>query len=82
MKMYHLTPNDSHKSFYGKARVYVRDDGAELLVSYDTPVMLHEDGQYYRLWGGYSATTMRHVRAFAGNEYNKKRWMDMPVYSY
>ena len=28
-------PNDSHKSFYGKAKVYVSDDGTETLYSRD-----------------------------------------------
>lgn len=34
MKVYDLIPNDSHKSFYGKAKVYVSDDGTETLYSY------------------------------------------------
>lgn len=65
MATFELTPNDSHKSFYGKAHV-VEIDNACFLRSYDTIVCKYdrETGEFSRMWCGYSATTMRHVRAF------------------
>ena len=39
MKMYELSPTDSRKSFYGKARVMVEDNGTETLYSYDTAII-------------------------------------------
>ena len=67
MKIYDLAPTDGHKSFYGKARVKVDDDGSETLISYNTPVLKRlPSGTLVRLWGGWSATTGRHIRAFAG----------------
>lgn len=78
MNCYYLMPRDSHKSFYGKARVIVDDDGTETLVSYWTPVLRKmPDGSLRRLWGGWSATTGRHIRAFAG--INKAEYTRMQV---
>lgn len=64
--IYDLIPDDSHKSFYGKAKVLV-DDSGETLLSYGTPI-IHRDrsGNLKRLWWGWSATTGRHVKAFCG----------------
>lgn len=80
MHIYELTPNDSHKSFYGKAKVIVDTEaGTETLVSYTTEVMRRDmnTGKLTRLWGSWSATTGRHVRAFCG--INKKEWDSMEV---
>ena len=67
MKKFNLTPNDSHKSFYGKA-VCLEIDGGALLSSYGTIVCgVESDGTFHKFWDGYSATTMRHVNAFLAN---------------
>ena len=69
---YELTPNDSHKSFYGKA-IVTKDENGETLRSYQTDVLRRNpDGSLTRLWDGWSATTGRHIRAFAG--INKAEW--------
>lgn len=39
MKMYELIPTNGRKSFYGKARVMVEDNGTETLYSYDTAII-------------------------------------------
>ncbi len=76
-----LIPNDSHKSFYGKAKISFNNDGSKILYSYNTPVMLEAaDGTLHRLWAGYSATTGRHIRAFCGVD--KKTWENMEVEKY
>ena len=78
VKSYELIPNDSHKSFYGKARVYVLADGTEILRSYQTDVLARDpDGTLHRLWDGWSATTGRHIKAFAG--INKAEYLALPV---
>lgn len=75
---YELAPTDGHKSFYGKARVVVDDDGVETLISYRTPVIRKNlDGSLERLWGGWTATTGRHIRAFCG--IGKSEWIKMEV---
>lgn len=75
---YELTPIDNRKSFYGKARVEMCDDGSEILWSYDTAVLKRDpDGNLIRLWPGWSLTTGRHIAAFAG--INKKAWDMLPV---
>ena len=67
MKKYYLMPNDSHKSFYGKAIVIEKDNGEKELISYTTTVMKQtKTGEYIRLWDGWTATTGRHIKAFSG----------------
>lgn len=80
MRVYELIPTDGRKSFYHKARVEVADDGTETLISYNTPVLRRNaNGTLSRLWAGWTATTGRHVAAFAG--LNKKAWDALPVES-
>lgn len=75
---YELIPNDSHKSFYGKAIVKTDEQGREVLYSYGRPVLRKEGkGKYTRLWDGWSQTTGRHVMSWSG--INKKQWDAMPV---
>lgn len=64
MRIYELQPNDA-KSFYGKAKVW--DTGERtLLYSYNMLVCEIDNatGEFIRMWGGYSKTTMRHINAF------------------
>ena len=75
-KMYELSPKDGRKSFYGKAKVMLEDDGSETLYSYGTPIIRRKpNGDLDPLWDGYSATTGRHIASFAG--LNKKQYMDL-----
>ena len=58
--------NANQKSFYGKAKIikYAETDLIELK-SYQTIVCDVLDGVFFtRRWGGYSATTLRHVNSF------------------
>ena len=73
-----LTCRDGRKSFYGKAHIVEKEDGVYLL-SYSTYVGRIVDGVFQRLWGDYSATTMRHVNSFLeefGIEGGGKAWWD------
>ena len=77
VKFYELSPVDGRKSFYNKAVVRI-DRKGETLYSYNTPVMVRRpNGELERLWGGWSATTGRHVKAFCG--ISKKEWDKMEV---
>lgn len=58
-----------------KARVFKDSDGDEFLYSYDTPVLLNHNGKLYRLWGGWSATTGRHIKEYCG--LNKKQYLEL-----
>ena len=85
MKIYELTPTgyDRAKSFYGKAKV-IEKDGETVLQSYDTEVCkINASGEFVRLWGGYSVTTMRHINAFIemfGIEGGGKKWWNaLPI---
>ena len=56
---------DRAKSFYGKAKIIETDNGEKVLQSYNTFVCrITAAGRFVRMWGGYSATTMRHVNSF------------------
>ena len=64
---YYLKPKGTQKSFGGKAIVREYENGDKILFSYLTPVLKQtKEGKLIRLWDGYSATTGRHVEAFAG----------------
>ena len=74
---YELIPTDGRKSFYGKARVYLNPIGDEFLFSYETCVAVrYKNGEIARLWGGWSATTGRHIKAFCGM--NKSEFERLP----
>ena len=78
MKIYELIPTDGRKSFYGKAKVFIEDDGTETLYSYNTPIIKRTAaGELVRIWDGWSATTGRHITAFCG--IYKAEYMNLPV---
>lgn len=57
--------SDWAKSFYGKAKVIEMDNGEIILQSYNTVVCkITSNGEFVRLWSGYSVTTMRHINSF------------------
>ena len=66
MQQYELIPlHSTRKSFYGKAKVIISDEGTIFLKSYDTFVALIEPaGTYKRIWDGSTATTNRHIKEF------------------
>jgi hypothetical protein len=79
MKVIELTPINGRKSFYGKAVAIENDNGKIELKSYNTIVAKIENGKFYRLWSGYSQTTMNHVNAFIDAysiEGGGKKWWD------
>ena len=78
MKKYELIPTDGRKSFYGKAIVELNEkNGSKTLYSYGTKICsMSKDGGIKRHWGGWSATTGRHIKAFCG--FNKSEFMALP----
>ena len=67
IRVYELMPIDGRKSFYGKAKVYVNQDGSETLCGYDTPIITKTvGGDLVKHWSGWSQTTGRHIAAFCG----------------
>ena len=63
MKVEMLRPT-YQKSFYGKALVYLFDDGWTYLQSYSTIMVAVRNGRLVRLSSAKSATTSRHIEAF------------------
>lgn len=72
---------DRAKSFYGKAKIIETENGEKVLQSYNTFVCrITAAGRFVRMWGGYSATTMRHVNSFLSfydMNGGGKAWWDM-----
>lgn len=64
MARYELLPIDGRKSFYGKA-IVEDNNGEKSLFSYNTLVVKVSGGKVtlFEKWD-FSATTVRHVRAF------------------
>ena len=83
-EVYALIPRCGRKSYYGKANV-ILENGIIKLKSYQTIVCSYnrDTGHFSRLWGGYSATTMRHINSFIkeiGISGGGKKWWDsLPV---
>jgi len=87
-----LKPNPavtSQKSFGGRA-IVIEDTFCGLpaywLQSYDTIVGLAFNDNFYRTWGGWSATTAKHVKSFIFTMLEKaapckKEWERLQVYS-
>lgn len=81
-----LIPDDSRKSFYGKAKVVSFPDGMTALISYNTVVAYTDaEGKLHRVWDDWSATTGRHISAYAreytksGNSVGKAIWDKMAI---
>lgn len=78
---YEVIPQNGRKSFYGKA-IVTEVNGNKILTSYTTDVArIDKEGNFFKLWGGYSVTTMNHVNAFrimnGLNPMSKKEWESM-----
>lgn len=80
---YELIPINGRKSFYSKA-IVTEVSGDRTLTSYTTDVAkITKDGNFQKLWGGYSVTTMTHINAFRVtnglNAISKQEWQQMPM---
>ena len=76
--VYELMPTNGRKSFYGKAKVKVYDDGTKVLQSYNTDMMkITPDGKKIRLTDVWSMTSGNHIASFAG--INKKEFFNLPT---
>ena len=76
-EIYDLIPQNGRKSFYGKAKVVVKNN-ERTLFSYNTPIIKKTaDGILKRLYNCEpSATTLTHIRSFC--RLNKKEFMALP----
>lgn len=73
MYIMELSPlNSNRKSFYGKAKVIIQDNGTIQLMSYTTIVCeIDTHNNFNMLWDGKSNTTTRHINEF------KKQFMEV-----
>ena len=82
VRTFKLNPVCGQKSFYGKAVVEEYSSGLKRLYSYEKHVAdIDGNGNFHRVWNGYSDTTMKHINAFI-EHYGikgggKKWWMSL-----
>lgn len=74
----------TQKSYYGKAKINILDNGTKELISYKTKVaIITKGGRFFRLWEGYSLTTMNHIndfrRKYGLEPINASIWKKMEV---
>lgn len=72
----------NYSSFYGKAAIEIQND-ILTLYSYDVRICKIANGKFYRLFDGYTATTMRHINEFRMQnglqKLSKKEWLKLEV---
>ena len=76
--VYELVPTNGRKSFGGKAKVKVLENGSEILQSYDTDIIERNSyGHLYLLCeeSKLSMTTCTHIKSFCG--LNKKMALEL-----
>lgn len=67
MKMYGLLNEKGENFKSGNPAVVIDDNGTEHLYSYNTEIMTkHKNGNFYRVWTGWTQTTGKHIHAFSG----------------
>lgn len=76
MKTIELIPNKGSKSFYGKAIVKISDNGEEVLLSYNAPMVKRVDGKLIRLCSEWSPSAGAHIKSYCGLD--KKEFMNLP----
>lgn len=60
-----------------QAEVVKYDDGSEILISYSTPVVEKTpQGQYIRLWDGWSSTTSKQVYMYCSHSFRRLPFRD------
>ena len=68
--------------FNGRAVIIPVENGY-ILKSYETEVAAIVGGSFFKLWAGYSVTTMKHINIFAEyfgfHRLSKREWIAMPT---
>ena len=65
----------------GRAMVTRGENGAAILKSYYTDVAAIIDGEFYKLWDGFSVTTLKHINIFRDRfglaKMSKREWIEL-----
>ncbi len=68
---------------FGVRAVVIPIENGYILKSYNTEVAAIVGGSFFKLWNGYSVTTMKHINAFAEyfgfHRLSKREWIEMPT---
>ena len=66
--------------FGGRALIIPVENGY-ILQSYYTKVAIFRNGEFFKIWGGFSVTTLKHINAFREflglDTINKRTWIEM-----
>ena len=68
VSVYELVPPNGRKSFYGKAKIKVLENGSEVLQSYDSDIIWKANGYLFLLCdeSALTITTCTHIKTFCG----------------
>lgn len=76
--IYDLLPLNGQKSFYGKAKIHLEENGDKTLYSYNTKILtIKASGEKIRFYAGWTQTTGKHIKAFA--DLNKAQFLSLPL---
>ena len=68
-----ILPNSNNRA------LIITDGKRSYLQSYDTVVLMYQDGKITKLWDSYSVTTMKHINTFLSmqglKQLGKKEWL-------
>ena len=68
---------------FGNRALVIPTDNGFVLQSYYTEVAKIVDGKFYRLWDGFSTTTLKHVnifrRHYGFDTLSKREWIELEV---
>ena len=68
-----ILPNSNNRA------LLITDGKRSYLQSYDTIVLMYQDGKITKLWDSYSVTTMKHINTFLSmqglKQLGKKEWL-------
>lgn len=85
MKHHELTPT-TQKSFYGRAVVYTREDGARVLYSDLRAVCSYHNGRFIKYGVRFSPLELKHVNAFRAENglapVTRKAWAAWPCFTF
>lgn len=71
---------------FGNRAVVYPFEGGYILQSYYTEVACITDGKFYKLWDGFSVTTLKHINAFRKwanmNTLSKREWIETDLLNF
>lgn len=72
------------KGSYDRAAIIYHTNNSVILRSYYTDIAVIYKGKFYKIWKGFTVTTLKHINLFREENsfptLNKREWIELPVY--